>query len=149
MASRRRARDFLWRALFEIDPQAKLQPTVPATFLLHKPAGLGTADAMASLGAAQHWQGDASGVRPLRSHHVRLVPLLELPAPASGLCVFSQDGRIVRKLREDAHLVEQELLAEVACDIAPHGLQRLWWRAAARCRRRASAGRARRGFASP
>ncbi|TFZ08898.1 RNA pseudouridine synthase [Ramlibacter humi] len=109
----------------DIDPRATLQPPAPATFLLHKPAGMDIAGSLASLGAAQHWTGDASGVRPLKSHHVRLVALLELPAAAEGLCVFSQDGRIVRKLREDAHLLEQELLAQVSGTIAPGGLQRL------------------------
>jgi 23S rRNA pseudouridine2604 synthase len=39
--------------------------------------------------------------------------------------VFSQDGRIVRKLTEDAGLIEQELVAEVEGTIAPNGLARL------------------------
>lgn len=109
----------------DIDAGTKLQPPAPATFLLHKPAGMDVAQSLASLGAAQHWAGDASGVRPIKSHHVRLAALLELPAAAEGLCIFSQDGRIVRKLREDAHLIEQELLAEVHGTIAPDGLRRL------------------------
>ena len=97
-----------------IDPGANLQPALPATFLVHKPAGMGTAEAQALLGAATHWPGDASGIRRVRSHAVGLVPLLALPAQAEGLSVFSQDGRIVRKPREDALVIEQELLAEVA-----------------------------------
>jgi 23S rRNA pseudouridine2604 synthase len=109
----------------DIDPRANLQPASPATFLVHKPAGQGTAEALASIGAATHWPGDASGIRPVKSHRMRLVPLLELPVPAEGLCVFSQDGRIVRKLREDAHLVEQELLADVAGKLGEDGLARL------------------------
>ena len=39
--------------------------------------------------------------------------------------MFSQDGRIIRKLQEDAALMEQELIADVAGTIAPHGLERL------------------------
>jgi len=109
----------------DIDPQATLQPPSPATFLVHKPAGAGPADVLDSLGAALHWPGDTSGIRPNRSHRVRLVPLLPLPAQAEGLCVFSQDGRIVRKLREDAHLVEQELLADVTGAVIADGLERL------------------------
>ena len=109
----------------DIDPHANLQPAVPATFLVHKPAGQDTAAALASMSAATHWPGDASGVRPVKSHRVRLVPLLPLPAQAEGLCVFSQDGRIVRKLREDAHLIEQELLADVAGTLGEDGLARL------------------------
>lgn len=109
----------------EIDPHANLQPAAPVTFLVHKPAGQHTAEALASMSAATHWPGDATGIRPNRSHRVRLVPLLELPARAEGLCVFSQDGRIVRKLREDAHLIEQEVLADVAGVPVEGGLERL------------------------
>ena len=109
----------------EIDPQANLQPATPATILVHKPAGMGTAQAQALFGAATHWQGDTSGIRRVRSHVVGLAPLLELPAPAEGLSVFSQDGRIVRKLREDARLLEQELVAQVAGTLAEGGLARL------------------------
>jgi 23S rRNA pseudouridine2604 synthase len=109
----------------EIDPQARLQAAAPATFLLHKPAGMTTEAAQALLGAANHWSGDASGIRRIKSHGVGLSALLALPPPASGLTVFSQDGRIMRKLREDAALLEQELVAEVSGTIAPNGLARL------------------------
>lgn len=109
----------------EIDPQAHLQPATPATLLLNKPAGWSTAQALAALGAATHWPGDASGIRRVRTHAVGLVPLLDLPPQAEGLAVFSQDGRIVRKLREDANLVEQELIAQVEGTLAEGGLPRL------------------------
>ncbi|GAC1537022.1 MAG: rRNA pseudouridine synthase [Ramlibacter sp.] len=108
-----------------IDPQARLHAAAPATLLVHKPAGASTAQAQALLAAATRWSGDASGVMRIKSHDVRLVALLALPAPASGLCVFSQDGRIVRKLHEDTAVIEQELVAEVTGAIAPQGLARL------------------------
>ncbi|MEJ7928582.1 RNA pseudouridine synthase [Ramlibacter sp. AN1015] len=109
----------------EVDPRARLQPATPATFLIHKPAGVGTAEAQAMLRADARWQGDASGLRRLKSHNTALVPLLALPQPAEGLCVFSQDGRVVRKLREDADLLEQELVAQVTGEMAANGLVRL------------------------
>ncbi len=109
----------------EIDPQARLQAVGPVTFLLHKPAGVPTAQASSLLGAAARWSGDTSGIRRIKSHGVALVPLLALPDAASGLAVFSQDARIVRKLQDDADLVEQELIVEVAGTIAPNGLARL------------------------
>ena len=56
---------------------------------------------------------------------VGLVALLSLPAATSGLVVFSQDRRIVRKLTDEAALVEQELIAEVAGTLVPGGLERL------------------------
>jgi 23S rRNA pseudouridine2604 synthase len=109
----------------EIDPQARLQPAEPATFLLHKPAGMGSEEARSLLGAESRWSEDPSGIRRIKSHALGLAELLPLPAHASGLAVFSQDRRIVRRLTQDAVLVEQELLADVAGTIAPDGLERL------------------------
>lgn len=109
----------------EVDPKARLQAVEPATLLLHKPAGMGTEQARELLGAAGHWAGDTSGIRRIKSHGVGLAALLALPPQASGLAVFSQDGRIARKLTEDAGLIEQELVAEVTGTIAPNGLARL------------------------
>jgi 23S rRNA pseudouridine2604 synthase len=109
----------------QIDPQARLQALGPATLLVHKPAGVDTARAQALVDASTRWAGDTSGIRRIKSHGVGLVALLELPAAASGLSVFSQDGRIMRKLQEDAALLEQELVADVTGTIAPDGLVRL------------------------
>jgi 23S rRNA pseudouridine2604 synthase len=80
----------------------------PVTLLVHKPAG------MPYLEAAQ-----------LARVRGALEPLLELPAMAEGLAVFSQDFRIVRKLTEDASVIEQELIAQVSGQIAEGGLARL------------------------
>lgn len=109
----------------EIDPKARLQAVVPATFLLHKPAGLDADAAQGLLGDAARWSEDRSGVRRSRSHLQGLQALLPLPAEASGLSVYSQDFRVVRKLTEDAAFIEQELIADVRGTIAPGGLARL------------------------
>lgn len=109
----------------EVDPKARLQPPVPATLLLHKPAGIGTAQAQDLMRAESRWSGDTSGIRRIKSHDVGLVALMPLPPQASGLCVFSQDKGVVRKLTEDAALIEQELTVEVTGTIAPGGLERL------------------------
>ncbi len=109
----------------EVDPQARLQRAVSATFLLHKPAGVEPGAKMDLLGEAAHWSEDTSGIRRSKAHHVGLKALLPLPAQASGLCVFSQDFRVVRKLTVDAAFVEQELIADVKGSITPDGLARL------------------------
>jgi 23S rRNA pseudouridine2604 synthase len=109
----------------EVDRQANLQPTAPATLLVHKPAGMSTQQLQAMLGAATRWSGDDSGIRRVKSHGVALIALMPLPPQASGLSVFSQDGRIVRKLKEDAGTLEQELVADVTGTIAANGLERL------------------------
>ncbi|HSV45313.1 MAG TPA: rRNA pseudouridine synthase [Ramlibacter sp.] len=109
----------------EIDPAARLQAPLPVTLLLHQPPGLSATQTLALLQPAHQASGDPSGIRPLPRHFKGLQELLALPAGATGLAVFSQDGRIVRKLTEDAALVEQEVVAQVMGQIAPDGLARL------------------------
>lgn len=106
----------------EVDPKASLQPAIPATFLLNKPPGVNTQEALALMSAPARWAGDPTGIRRVRGHSAGLVALLELPAAAEGLSVFSQDAGIVRRLRVDAALVEQELVAEVTGTMAGDGL---------------------------
>ena len=50
---------------------------------------------------------------------------MPLETAASGLMVFTQDGRIFRRLTEDADQIEHEYVVEVAGDIAADGLARL------------------------
>lgn len=109
----------------ELDPDASLLALTPVTLLVHKPAGMTPGDMQQLLTPACRAVDDSSGIRVLKSHFVKLEPLLPLPVPASGLTVFSQDQRIVRKLTEDARTTEQELVADVAGEIAQNGLARL------------------------
>jgi len=113
----------------ELDPDAVLEAPEPATVLLHKPANFDAFDggdpAAALVKPATRWEGDASGVRLLKRHFARLTPLVPLEAEASGLIVLTQDGRVWRRLTEDAAQIEQEYVVEVAGEIAPYGLRRL------------------------
>lgn len=99
----------------EVDPKARLQPVTPATFLVHKPAGMNPLELASLLTEASRWSGDRSGIRPSRGHLNRLQTLAALPAAASGLVVLSQDGRVIRRLTEDAAWLEHEFIAEVRC----------------------------------
>ncbi len=109
----------------ELDAGATTANLEPVTLVLHKPAGLTDEQAQALLAPATRSGHDDSGVRPVKRHFTRLAALLPLPSQASGLAVFSQDGRIIRKLSEDALTIEQELIAQVTGTIAPDGLARL------------------------
>ncbi|ROZ63917.1 rRNA pseudouridine synthase [Ramlibacter sp. WS9] len=109
----------------ELDTGAATANLEPVTLLLHKPVGANDQQALALLSPATHASDDDSGVRSVKRHFVRLVPLLPLPSQASGLAVFSQDGRIIRKLTEDALSIEQELIAQVTGTIMDNGLARL------------------------
>jgi len=112
-----------------LDPDAPpvwAAPAVePATMLLHKPVGVAF-DAMASLVTPQsRSEMDASSIRLLQRHLAHLTPLMPLDTEASGLVVLSQDGRVARRLTEDAAKIEQEFLVEVSGDTGPYTLGRL------------------------
>lgn len=113
----------------ELDQAARLDAVEPATILLHKPAGFDAIDgprpASALVNAQTHWEHDASDVRLLQRHFHRLTPLVPLDSEASGLMVLTQDGRIWRRLSEDAAQIEHEYVVEVRGDIAPYGLHKL------------------------
>ena len=68
---------------------------------------------------------DASGTRMLKRHFAKLTATVPLEAAASGLVVFTQDWRVARKLTEDASVMEQEIIVEVAGVVPPQTLQRL------------------------
>ncbi|BCO25807.1 23S rRNA pseudouridine(2604) synthase [Rhodoferax lithotrophicus] len=120
----------------QIDPQASLMGLSDVTLLLNKPAGF---DSMAAPGEAgkrlkpahqllqstNHWAQDPSGVRQLKRHLARLTACVPLELAATGLVVFTQDWRVLRKLTEDAAFMEHEFLVEVAGEVSPDMLQRM------------------------
>ncbi len=135
-----------------LKPGATLLMLVPVTLLLHKPPGYevgldvaespdarskrgpqnphgsrsrGAPSALHLLVAANHSPDDRAGLNVLKRHFKNLVCDTPLPTPASGLVVFTQDGRIARKLSEDVEVIEQECIVEVSGEIAEHGLKRL------------------------
>lgn len=119
-----------------VDPHANLMALTDVTLLLHKPAGF---DAMAAPGeagkrvkpahqlllATHHWTQDPSGMRLLKHHFAKLTACVPLEVAATGLVVFTQDWRVLRKLTEDAAVMEHELVVEVAGEVPADLLQRL------------------------
>lgn len=108
-----------------LHPDATVEPSAPATILLHKPADLASQAAQELINAASHLADDPARIRILKKHFARLNPVLPLEAPACGLLVFTQDYRVARKLIDDAYKIEQEFIVEVAGSIASGGLKRL------------------------
>lgn len=118
----------------ELDANATLKPSAPVTILLHQPAAPATgmaADASHGdpaidyLKSAARASDDRSGIRVLKSHFTHLKSVAPLEQGASGLAVFTQDGRIARKFTQDATSIEREVIVEVEGEIAEHGLKRL------------------------
>jgi 23S rRNA pseudouridine2604 synthase len=134
-----------------LSPDASLLALTPVTMLLHKPAAYEAAEAAAAgaagarvgagaagartgasvqtaaqlLVAANRSPADRSGIRPLKKHFSSAEMVTPLATPASGLVIFTTDWRVTRKLREDARLLEHEVVVEVSGDIKPGGLERL------------------------
>jgi 23S rRNA pseudouridine2604 synthase len=114
-----------------LDKDASLLALTPVTLLLHKPAGHeagpdGNAASLAPLlSPATQSPDDRSGIRPLKKHFSSVELVTPLATPASGLVVLTQDWRVTRKLREDARVMEHEVVVDVSGDIKPGGLERL------------------------
>lgn len=106
----------------EIDPTSHPDAIEPATVLLHKPAGTLFENAAALVMPHNRWTDDPSAVRMLPRHFKRLTPLMPLERDASGLIVLSQDGRVWRRLTEDAVEIEQEFIVEVRGEGKPYAL---------------------------
>ena len=102
---------------------AKLAPVEAVTILFHQSAGVGIDPP--SISFDNHAVDDASGIRPLKRHFSKLSATLPLEPNASGLLVFTQDWRVLRKLVDDAATVEQEYIVEVEGKLGPHGLKQL------------------------
>jgi 23S rRNA pseudouridine2604 synthase len=109
----------------ELNPDAKADAPEPVTLILHKPAGMSDEDALALITPGSLSEEHSFGKRPLKGHFLRLEPISTLQANASGLMVFSQDWKILRKLTDDRSKIEQEYVVEISGDMVAHGLNRL------------------------
>lgn len=113
----------------ELDPGARPEPVLPVTLLLHKPPGFdcreGSQPALQLLQAGNRSAADRSGQRMLRRHFLAQQCVTPLETGASGLLVFTQEWPVRRKLQQDAALVENETIVEVAGNVAAEVLQQL------------------------
>ena len=109
-----------------LSSDATLLALAPVTLLLHKPAGVEAGDAaVRCLNSAHRLPDDRSGIRPLKKHFSTSDLVTPLASGASGLVVFTGDWRVARKLREEARLVEHEVIVVVSGAARPGGLERL------------------------
>jgi 23S rRNA pseudouridine2604 synthase len=111
-----------------LHPDAEAKPVEPATILLHKPAGSPsgkeqTEDAIPALiNIHTRLATDPSRIRPLKKHFLHLQVMLPIETAASGLHVFTQDYRVIRKLTDDVNKVEQEFIVDVSGSLEANGL---------------------------
>lgn len=109
-------------------PGASAAEAPPVTILLHKPEGVNAgvgmrgANALECLSAQTLVAGGHGQPAFLKRHLARLTLCTPLETDASGLLVYSQDFRVVRKLQGDGERVEHEYVVDVDGGILDGGL---------------------------
>lgn len=108
-------------AAIDIDPRARQEQARQVTVLLNKPIGIvsgqaedGHEPAITLVTLANRWDGDASGIQFHPGHLRHLAPAGRLDIDSTGLLVFTQDGRVAKRLIGDQTRVEKEYLVRVA-----------------------------------
>ena len=114
-----------------IDANARLEDLSDVTLILNKPPGYWDGldehgqSAISLLQAANRWSKDPTGIRLLQRHLRKLRGMVPLETGASGLVVFTQDWRRVRKLEEDQLSMEHELMLDVQGTLPEDALKRI------------------------
>jgi 23S rRNA pseudouridine2604 synthase len=109
-------------------PGASAEEAPPVTILLHKPEGMNSGVGMRGANALECLRpetlvaGGHGQPRFLKRHLARLTLCTPLETDASGLLVYSQDFRVVRKLQGDVERVEHEYVVDVSGGIKEGGL---------------------------
>lgn len=104
---------------------AASEPAEPSTLLLNKPAGCTADELSALLREDGRFAEDASGIRLLHRHFLRLDTPMPLDDDASGLVVLTQDWRVRRHLLEAGPGLEQEFMVDVEGEGSPWALPKL------------------------
>jgi 23S rRNA pseudouridine2604 synthase len=120
------------QASIEVDAAAARHQDEQVTILLNKPIGYvsgqaedGHPPAISLLRPENRWPGDPSPLRFRPSHLRGLAPAGRLDIDSTGLLVFTQDGRVARRLIGDDSEVEKEYLVRVEGTLPEAGLARL------------------------
>lgn len=119
-------------ARIDIDAAAKQHQSEQVTILLNKPVGYVSGQpednhqpAMVLIKPENHWAEDPSPVKFRPSHLRGLAPAGRLDIDSTGLLVFTQDGRVARRLVGRDSEVEKEYLVRVEGTLTEESLQLL------------------------
>ena len=107
-------------AKIDIDAEAKRHQGEQVTILLHKPVGYvsgqpepGYQPAIVLIKPENRWAEDPSPLKFRPTHLRNLAPAGRLDIDSTGLLVFTQDGRVARRLIGQDSAVEKEYLVRV------------------------------------
>jgi 23S rRNA pseudouridine2604 synthase len=116
-------------ARIDIDPAAAKHQSEQVTILLHKPVGYvsgqpedGYQSAVVLIKPENHWAEDASRIKFRPGHLRNLAPAGRLDIDSTGLIVYTQDGRVARRLIGADSDVEKEYLVRVEGKLSEEGL---------------------------
>jgi len=115
-----------------LDPRARSAQTSLVTILLNKPVGYvsGTPEkgykaAVSLIRKDTHYSEDKSGTRFSAAHIKGLAPAGRLDIDSQGLIVFTQDGRVAKRLIGESSGIEKEYLVRVEGSLTDEGLELL------------------------
>ena len=119
-------------ARIDIEPEATRHQGEQVTILLNKPVGYvsgqpedGHQPAMVLITRENRWSGDPSPTRFTPGHLRGLAPAGRLDIDSTGLLVFTQDGRVAKRLIGHDSDVEKEYLVRVEGPLSDEGLRLL------------------------
>ena len=119
-------------ARIEIDRAAAKHQSEQVTILLNKPVGYVSGQpeddhppAMVLIKPENRWAEDPSPIEFKRGHLRGLAPAGRLDIDSTGLLVFTQDGRVAKRLVGGDSEVEKEYLVRVEGSLTEEGLERL------------------------
>ena len=119
-------------ARIEVDAAAMRHQSEQVTILLNKPVGYvsgqpedGHQPAMVLIKPENRWSEDSSRTKFVASHLRGLAPAGRLDIDSTGLIVFTQDGRVAKRLIGQDSDVEKEYLVRVEGKLSEDGLDLL------------------------
>ena len=119
-------------AKIEIDKAATQHQSEQVTILLNKPVGYvsgqpedGHEPAMVLIKPENRWADDPSRTKFQPSHLRGLAPAGRLDIDSTGLLVFTQDGRVAKRLIGSDTEVEKEYLVRVEGKLSDEGMKLL------------------------
>jgi len=119
-------------ARIEVAKAAAQQQGEQVTILLHKPVGYvsgqaedGYKPASVLITPENRWAGDTSGTQFKPAHLRGLAPAGRLDIDSTGLIVFTQDGRVAKRLIGSHSEVEKEYLVRVEGELDAAGMELL------------------------
>jgi 23S rRNA pseudouridine2604 synthase len=117
------------KAKIEVDPAAKAVQAELVTIVLNKPIGYvsgqaedGYEPASVLIKPENRWSEDGAPIAFQRGHLRGLAPAGRLDIDSTGMLVFTQDGRVAKRLVGDHSDVEKEYLVRVEGTLDEKGL---------------------------